>query len=190
MVRTLIARLRVPIAAALLLSAVLSLTAAGRAITSYVQVRSGSHRLVLPTKSFGLPSWNEALELGNQPTSLDRGVAVLFVYNAECSVCAHNMENWLQFIATVRQRHPATVLLAAGIESDSAQEAYWSHLADSVMQFVPIKNTDALIRLVGTPFVPLTVLMFNGRMVEAHIGLLGEERRARLGSRINQLETQ
>lgn len=151
----------------------------GRAAVAHAKVSDGTYRMIRPTEFIAMPTWSTAVRMDDS-SDVANGIVLLMGYISTCSICSRNTENWLAMMSALTGEPTSVRVVLASVEPDSVQEAYWSHLDARNVSKATITNVDAFIRLVGTPSVPLTALIVDGRLWEAHVGLLGEERRSHL----------
>ncbi len=104
---------------------------------------------------------------------------VLLLMNSHCSVCSHNMNNWVSLIHDIREASPASVILGGGVESLDLQHAYWSALRGSVLP-VQVNDIRGLVTLMGADAVPSVVIVHNGMVRATFAGYLGPTRRQRV----------
>lgn len=111
-----------------------------------------------------------------QAVRLDTLSGLVLVYNAQCTACTSNTDNWVRLVADLRVRAPNVPIYLVAAPHDSMGRTSISPWLSGVFPeyLLPSAVVDSAL---GVTLLPATVVVERGSVVRRATGILGPKRR-------------
>lgn len=113
---------------------------------------------------------------GGQAVRLDTLSGLVLVYNAQCTACQSNTDNWVRLVADLRVHSPNMPIYLVAAPHDSMGRTSISPWLSNVFPEYLLPST-VVDSALGVTLLPATVVVKRGRVVRRMTGILGPRRR-------------
>lgn len=107
---------------------------------------------------------------------LDTLSGLVLVYNAQCTACKSNTDNWVRLVVDLRDRSPNTPVYLVAAPPDSMERTSISPWLSGVFPEYLLPGT-VVDSALGVTLLPSTVVVKRGLVVRRMNGILGPKRR-------------